>query len=64
MVGKGKQIRFVLFWFNPNQSYPVNRASVERDINPFAPGDFAKKRVLKLVKWFSGPMSLTSLGNT
>ena len=23
-------------------------------INPFAPGDFAKKRVLKLVKWFSG----------
>ena len=23
-------------------------------VNPFAPGDFAKKRVLKLVKWFSG----------
>ena len=23
-------------------------------INPFAPGDFAEKRVLKLVKWFSG----------
>ena len=23
-------------------------------INPFAPGDFAKKRVLKLVEWFSG----------
>ena len=22
-------------------------------LNPFAPGDFAKKRVLKLVKWFS-----------
>ena len=22
--------------------------------NPFAPGDFAEKRVLKLVKWFSG----------
>ena len=22
--------------------------------NPFAPGDFAKKRVLKLVEWFSG----------
>ena len=25
-----------------------------RVINPFAPGDFAKKRVLKLVEWFSG----------
>ena len=24
------------------------------DINPFAPGDFAEKRVLKLVEWFSG----------
>ena len=24
------------------------------DINPFAPGDFAKKRILKLVEWFSG----------
>ena len=23
-------------------------------INPFAPGDFAGKRVLKLVEWFSG----------
>ena len=22
--------------------------------NPFAPGDFAEKRVLKLAKWFSG----------
>ena len=22
--------------------------------NPFAPGDFAKRRVLKLVEWFSG----------
>ena len=22
--------------------------------NPFAPGDFAEKRVLKLVEWFSG----------
>ena len=22
--------------------------------NPFAPGDFAKKRVLTLVEWFSG----------
>ena len=23
-------------------------------INPFAPGDFVEKRVLKLVEWFSG----------
>ena len=23
-------------------------------LNPFAPGDFAKKRVFKLVEWFSG----------
>ena len=22
--------------------------------NPFAPGDFAEKRILKLVEWFSG----------
>ena len=23
-------------------------------LNPFAPGDFAEKSVLKLVEWFSG----------
>ena len=23
-------------------------------LNPFAPGDFAEKHVLKLVEWFSG----------
>ena len=26
----------------------------EKSLNPFAPGDFAEKRVLKLVEWFSG----------
>ena len=26
----------------------------EKNINPFAPGDFAEKRILKLVEWFSG----------
>ena len=26
----------------------------ELQLNPFAPGDFAEKRVLKLVEWFSG----------
>ena len=25
-----------------------------REFNPFAPGDFAEKRILKLVEWFSG----------
>ena len=24
------------------------------EFNPFAPGDFAEKHVLKLVEWFSG----------
>jgi len=24
------------------------------EINPFAPGDFPEKRVLKLVEWFAG----------
>ena len=28
--------------------------SLPDHINPFAPGDFAEKRVLKLVEWFSG----------
>ena len=27
---------------------------IKGSINPFAPGDFAEKRVLKLVEWFSG----------
>ena len=27
---------------------------INTDINSFAPGDFAEKRVLKLVEWFSG----------
>ena len=28
--------------------------SVHTLLNPFAPGDFAEKHILKLVKWFSG----------
>ena len=32
-------------------TYPT---SIQVILNPFAPGDFAKKRVLKLVKLFSG----------
>ena len=33
------------------RKYPI---CIKDDINPFAPGDFAEKRVLKLVEWFSG----------
>ena len=32
----------------------VNIEVGEFKVNPFAPGDFAKKRVLKLVEWFFG----------
>ena len=34
-----------------NQQPPDLRSN---HFNPFAPGDFAEKRVLKLVEWFSG----------
>ena len=33
---------------------PKHMMSSVSHLNPFAPGDFAKKSVLKLVKWFSG----------
>ena len=32
---------------------PLQKKAMTR-FNPFAPGDFAEKRVLKLVEWFSG----------
>ena len=51
------------WWFlfqkasNP-QDFPTswfaNWISLFMQLNPFAPGDFAEKRVLKLVEWFSG----------
>ena len=31
-----------------------NKNNFVMTFNPFAPGDFAEKRVLKLVEWFSG----------
>ena len=31
-----------------------NTGRGQDDFNPFAPGHFAEKRVLKLVEWFSG----------
>ena len=30
------------------------RLHIKQHFNPFTPGDFAEKRVLKLVEWFSG----------
>ena len=35
-------------------SSPRSRNAFVFSINPFAPGDFAEKRVLTLVEWFSG----------
>ena len=32
----------------------VRRVHCILPFNPFAPGDFAEKRVMKLVEWFSG----------
>ena len=34
--------------------YHNNFKTEEIIFNPFAPGDFAEKRFLKLVEWFSG----------
>ena len=28
--------------------------NTQAQFNPFAPGDFAEKHILKLVEWFSG----------
>ena len=36
-----------------NATFEIHMAE-SLQVNPFAPGDFAKKRVLKLVEWFSG----------
>ena len=33
---------------------PLSVKLHKEQLNPFAPGDFAEKRVLKLVVWFSG----------
>ena len=45
---------------SPSASWAIDsepiwaRGIIVKYINPFAPGDFAEKRVLKLVEWFSG----------
>ena len=33
---------------------PKNGMQPRVKFNPFAPGDFAEKRILKLVEWLSG----------
>ena len=32
----------------------IQNYKVEVQLNPFASGDFAEKRVLKVLEWFSG----------
>jgi len=46
--GGGPQVGEVSCGRLPHLTYKCDQ------INPFAPGDFAEKRVLKLVEWFSG----------
>ena len=41
-------------WKDVNRSTTQGSVSGQYLFNPFAPGDFAEKRVLKLVEWFSG----------
>ena len=44
---------FRLAWINIFLG-PYRQSTCMVEFNPFAPGDFAEKRVLKLVEWFSG----------
>ena len=41
-------------WFIENSDQNIQQQKQLEKLNPFAPGDFAEKRVLKLVEWFSG----------
>ena len=46
---------YVLLCKLTNNGLPFKRfLKFKNVVNPFAPGDFAEKRVLKLVEWFSG----------
>ena len=46
---------YVLLCKLTNNGLPFKRfLKFQSVVNPFAPGDFAEKRVLKLVEWFSG----------
>ena len=48
--------RYAVTGFTNNPSFTVALvvAATSIKLNPFAPGDFAEKCVLKLVEWFSG----------
>ena len=47
-----KELHILGVTFQENCKYSEHvRAKL---INPFTPGDFAEKRILKLVDWFSG----------
>ena len=41
------------FTLTPPTEASEIKAKASRFLNPFAPGDFAEKCVLKLVQWFS-----------
>ena len=41
-------------WFIENSDQNIQQQKQLEKLNPFAAGDFAEKRVLKLVEWFSG----------
>ena len=47
-------IFFSLFVYEYNTMFGDVEERFKSSFNPFAPGDFAEKRVFKLVKWFSG----------
>ena len=50
-----EQARACLLLAHPFFLVPTTSERLLRRLfNPFAPGDFAEKRVLKLVEWFSG----------
>ena len=55
-VFKPKLLFFLDVYFNINHCNIAKPQIILllKELNPFAPGDFAEKRVLKLVKWFSG----------
>ena len=62
ILGLAKKIRPFFREVTPNGIHltlfevllPIYKHADLKVINPFAPGDFAEKRVLKLVEWFSG----------
>ena len=48
-----RELKYYLHDKLPNESI-ISRLGNAKMLNPFAPGDFAEKHILKLVEWFSG----------